>query len=114
MGGTKFLARILVAGDPQDRLIDLYVLDLTGSSLQSADQLMRAAKALGLKPSDMDVDPTELKPIFGARNKIIHELDVNLERTATRRNQNSRRRPVMEKWSSKGEEMQWNIWMSTS
>ncbi len=63
---------------------------------------MRAAQALGLKPSDMDIDPTELNPIFGARNKIIHELDVNLERTAARRNQNSRRRPDMEKWSSKG------------
>jgi hypothetical protein len=101
IGGRKFLARVLVSARPQDRLIDEYVIELTGSSLQSPDQLVRASKALGLQPASVGVDPKELRTIFEARNKIIHELDVNLERTAARRNQNSRRRPDLESWSSK-------------
>lgn len=96
VGGTKFLARVLVAPAPQEKLIELYVLELTGSSLQSADQLIRATKALGLKPSEMMIDPKKLTPLFRVRNKIIHELDVNLDQTRARRNQNSRTRGDME------------------
>jgi hypothetical protein len=101
LGGARFLAQVLIAKSPQERLIDLYVLELTGSSLQSAEQLMRAAKALGLQPNTIGVDLKELKPIFAARNKIIHELDVNLGVTPARRNQNSRRRRDMEAWGMK-------------
>ena len=100
IGGRKFLARVLVSSTPQERLIDEYVVELTGSSLQSADQLIRASRALGLQPNSVGIDPKELRTIFDVRNKIIHELDVNLERTAARRNQNSRRRPDMESWST--------------
>jgi hypothetical protein len=99
LGGREFLAQILVSKSPQDRLIDEYVIELTGSSLQSADQLMKACKALGLQWSTVGIDPKTLRPIFDTRNKIIHELDVNLGKTAARRNQNSRRRDDMLAWS---------------
>jgi len=36
--GSKFLAKILIADAPLDGVIEEYVLELTGSSLQSADQ----------------------------------------------------------------------------
>jgi hypothetical protein len=101
LGGRKFLAQILVSKSPQDRLIDEYVLELTGSSLQSPDQLMKACKALGVQSTSVGIDPKGLKQIFDTRNKIIHELDVNLSKTAARRNQNSRRRNDMLAWSER-------------
>ncbi len=97
--GRKFLARVLVATSPQDRLIADYTTELTGTSLQSAQQLVKAAKALGLDPTQIGIAPNDLQPIFDVRNKIIHELDVNLERTSARRNRNSRRREDMDLWS---------------
>lgn len=88
-GRGTFLARVLTAPSIQRRLIDDYVKSLTGGSLQSAEELARAAVALGIeKPRDAHIDPKALKPIFNCRNKIIHELDINLE--APRRNRNIR------------------------
>jgi hypothetical protein len=88
-----FLARILIAESHRDELIELYILDLTGSSLQSADEVMKAAGALGLEPRDLGVNKPTLKPIFDIRNKIIHELDINL--AAPTRNRESRKRATM-------------------
>ncbi len=99
--GRKFLASILVSNSPQKRLIDEYILELTGSSLQSVSQLHKAAKALGLAAADVGIRNDELRPIFDARNKMIHELDVNLDKTAARRNQNSRTTDSMKNWSDK-------------
>lgn len=99
--GRKFLASILVSNSPQKKLIDEYILELTGSSLQSVSQLHKAAKALGLNAADVGIKNSELAPIFDARNKMIHELDVNLDKTAARRNQNSRTTEAMKDWSSR-------------
>ena len=59
------------------QVIEEYVLDLTGASLQSAPELAKTAAALGLPKTVVDV--TRLTEIFGIRNKIIHELDINLD-----------------------------------
>jgi len=40
VSGHKFLASVLLAASPQDRIIEGYIRELTGSSLQSADQLI--------------------------------------------------------------------------
>lgn len=44
--GHKFLARVLVSPQPLERLLDDYVFNLTGYSLQSVDQLFKTSKAL--------------------------------------------------------------------
>lgn len=81
----ELLAAALVSPAPQKRLIDEYVSELTGSSLQSTDSLFRVAAALGADPTQIGLIPAEIRPIFNIRNKIIHELDLNLEaRTRTR------------------------------
>jgi hypothetical protein len=85
----KFLARILIADSQQSQVIEEYIYSLTGSSLQSVSELMKAVNALGIDANVVDVDPNELKPIFDIRNKIIHELDIDFE--AARRNRKSRR-----------------------
>lgn len=77
--GNRFLARLLAAPQPRIQLIEEYIKDLTGTSLQSADELMRAAAALGIDPKSVNIDPKQLKAVFHVRNKIIHELDIDLE-----------------------------------
>jgi hypothetical protein len=87
---TKLLAAVLVSHEPQRRLLQEYVGHLTGGSLQSVDSLFEVAAALGADPAQIGLAPTELRPIFDMRNKIIHELDINLgarRRTRTLRSQ---------------------------
>lgn len=91
--GRKFLAKVLTAPSRLDELIEQYILDLTGSSLQSADELARTATALGLRVADVGIEKAVLKPIFDLRNQIIHELDINL--AAPNRNRESRSRTAM-------------------
>lgn len=88
VSGHKFLATVLVAASPQDRIVEEYIRELTGSSLQSADQLFKTTTALGLDPNTIGLDRAKLKSAFDVRNKIIHELDVNLK---TARGKQSRR-----------------------
>jgi hypothetical protein len=56
-----------------------YIRDLTGESLQSAEQLFRAAKALGVPERSLEVDAKRMKNIFAVRNQIIHEIDIHLD-----------------------------------
>lgn len=91
--GSKFLAKILTAEGQLDELVELYVNDLTGSSLQSYGQLARAVRALGLEERTVGVDEKKLQHIFDVRNKMIHELDINLD--AAKRNRETRNRNSM-------------------
>jgi hypothetical protein len=91
--GAKFLSRVLVAQSPQAAVIEEYVRELTGGSLQSAAELSKAATALGL--SNGTVDVRQFKEIFDVRNKIVHELDINLD--GDRRKRNGRGREAMMK-----------------
>lgn len=87
---ARLLAAVLVSQSPRQRLLDEYVAHLTGSSLQSVDSLFEVAAALGSEPIQIGLIPAELKPIFDMRNKIIHELDIDLGarlRTRTVRSQ---------------------------
>lgn len=81
MSGRKFLAKVLAAREPQARLIGLYVKDLTGESLQSHDQVLHAAKALGVDSGQLKLEPNRLKIIFDVRNEIIHKLDIQLDQS---------------------------------
>jgi len=84
-GAVKLLAAALAAPSPQQRLIREYVQHLTEGSLQSIESLYDVAAALGVEPSLVGLDPAALGPVFDTRNKIIHELDINLDaRTRTR------------------------------
>jgi hypothetical protein len=89
-GGT-YLARILTARSIQQRLIEDYTSYLTGSSLQSVEELFKAATALAIQPQYFGTEPKELKPIFDCCNKIIHELDINLAGRYRKRNVRSER-----------------------
>jgi hypothetical protein len=81
---SKFFARILAAGSTQAKVIEEYVRDLTGGSLQSTSELNRVTAALGVQ--GIHLDQIALRGIFDVRNKIIHELDINLSGDRRRRN----------------------------
>lgn len=72
----RMVARYMTAPDPRSRLIEDYIYELTGSSLQSADEVGKVAGALGVKNKDLRKRITALKPLFVARNEISHELDL--------------------------------------
>jgi hypothetical protein len=72
----RMVARYLVVADPRGRLIEDYVYDLTGSSLQSAEQVGNTAGALGIEDSDVRRRIGGLKDLFTARNEVSHELDL--------------------------------------
>jgi hypothetical protein len=85
---TRMMARYLTSENPRERLIEDYIYDLTGSSLQSAEEVDRAAGALGIADSPLRKRIKELRPLFVARNQIAHELDL---RRPERRGDRARR-----------------------
>jgi hypothetical protein len=73
---TKMIARYLVSDDPRTRLIEDYIYDLTGSSLQSAEEVGKTAGALGIENADLRRRIAGLTTLFTARNEVSHELDL--------------------------------------
>ncbi len=72
------LARYLTAVNPRSALIEDYVYALTGSSLQSAEEMSNAAGALGVDERELRRRINALRdPFFKARNKVAHELDLS-------------------------------------
>jgi hypothetical protein len=63
---------------------------LTGSSLQSADEVQKVAGALGIDDKDLRKRVEALKPLFVARNEISHELDLQSPEKADDRTRRSR------------------------
>ena len=69
----KVLARYIVASNPRERLIEDYIYDLTGSSLQSAEQVDLTAGALGINSGPLRAEINGLRDLFVARNQVSHE-----------------------------------------
>ncbi len=89
----EFLARILVAESQSYQIVKEFIDSLTEGSLQSAQEVIKAANALGLTQDDIKLESQKLKPIFDIRNQIIHELDIDFE--LLEQNRHSRTRSKM-------------------
>lgn len=74
----RFLADTIAAQRPVDHLQQVLIADLTGSSLQSKDQLLRAAAFFAIPASEVSQDLQKLQTVFHARNQIAHEMDILL------------------------------------
>ncbi|MER0442994.1 hypothetical protein ABR738_00130 [Streptomyces sp. Edi4] len=70
--------KAIVDIDPRSALIDLYVADLTGSSIQGSKELANCRSALGLDddPALADAILKSHQPFFNARHEVVHELDL--------------------------------------
>lgn len=96
VAGSKFIARLLSAKSHQAQAIEDYIRELTGGSLQSAEELIRAARALGFPEyllKEVVAAKRDVQEVFVIRNQIVHELDMDLHgrRAPGRRRRNQRR-----------------------
>jgi len=74
----RFLAEAIAADNPTQHLQQQLVFELTGSSLQSKDQLLKVAAYFAIPAKELSDDLTRLQQIFHARNQIAHEMDILL------------------------------------
>lgn len=74
----RLLTRLLLAPSPQAGFIQQLVQELTADSLQSKTEIMKVSAFFGLEPKLVCPDPHALDATFKVRNRIIHEMDVNL------------------------------------
>lgn len=95
---NRLLATVLTADSPRRALVDHLVRDLTASSLQSKDQILRAGSFFDI-PSRELIDDMELfDSVFRARNQIAHEMDIDFSQP--RRNRAPRRRQDMVEYTT--------------
>jgi hypothetical protein len=74
----RFLADSIAAPDPAKHLKIELTNELTASSLQSKDQLLRVAAYFAIPAAEISTDLNALKAVFEARNQIAHEMDILL------------------------------------
>lgn len=74
----RFLAEAIAADRPTSHLQDALIAELTGSSLQSKDQLLRVAAYFAIQSEEITDDLRYLQEVFSARNQIAHEMDIQL------------------------------------
>jgi hypothetical protein len=90
---NRLLAEVLADRSPRAKLVELLVYNLTSGSLQSHEEVMRTAAHFDIPSSQLVPDVTTLKEVFGARNQIVHEMDVDFQQP--NRNRRPRTRATM-------------------
>lgn len=91
---ARFLAELLL-GDPEKNLVEALIDDLTGSSMQSVEELKRVAAHLGLTSDSELLKAIEgVRGAFKVRNRIAHDMDINFF-DSKRRNRTVRKRADM-------------------
>ncbi|MHB1946946.1 MAG: hypothetical protein ACYCQI_02385 [Gammaproteobacteria bacterium] len=73
----RFLAKILISDQPQLELINFLIKDLIDGSLQSQDELLRAAAFFAITKEQILEDSKTTQEAFKVRNIIIHQMDVD-------------------------------------
>jgi hypothetical protein len=86
----NLLLQSIMADSPRDVLLNDLVKELTSGSLQSADELFRVAAHFNIPTKELAQNPNELKRIFGIRNQISHEMDIDFAQTNRHRHPRAR------------------------
>jgi hypothetical protein len=76
----KLLADVLGDRHPRGRLVQVLVDDLTSRSLQSTEEILKAAATFDIRSAEITQDPRRLTEVFRVRNQIAHEMDVDFTR----------------------------------
>jgi len=95
---TGLLASILVSSEPKELLVRGLVNDLTSKSLQSREELSRAAAAFDIPTKMLTKNPDLLKTVFDVRNQISHEMDIDFKQP--NRNRRPRRKADMIRYTN--------------
>ena len=85
---TDLLLQAILTESPKDVLVENLVRELTSGSLQSLDELFRIASFFNVPSKELVENPQGLRDIFGIRNQISHEMDIDF----SQRNRNRRPR----------------------
>jgi hypothetical protein len=72
-----FIAGTLLHDSPRQRVINELIQDLTSASLQSSEQVLRVAAFFDIPSRTLTENPRQLQDIFGRRNQMAHEMDVD-------------------------------------
>lgn len=96
---AKFLAEVLIGGRPgataEETVIDMLIEELTGSSMQSVEELRRVAQHLGVaNDGPLVASINSLRSAFQIRNRIAHDMDIQFT-SGRGRNRRPRRRDDM-------------------
>lgn len=73
----KFLSSMVASKSPREAAIKELIKQLTANSLQSKDELLRAAAHFAIGPKDLTSDLEGVRNIFKVRNEIAHEMDID-------------------------------------
>jgi hypothetical protein len=90
----KLLAQVIGDRNPRKQLIALQVKELTSTSLQSTEELLKAGAAFDIPSNELTTDLRRLTDVFRVRNQIAHEMDVDF--TQPNRSRRPRARTLME------------------
>lgn len=98
----KAVADILISDSesPRQALLELYLEELTGGSLQSVEEVFRVIGAFGLELPDLQatIRTGHLSDVFEARNNIVHELDLQSPERPGERRKKTRRLDETVEW----------------
>lgn len=76
----RVLAKVLAHEvSPRTAIVESMTLELTGGSLQSADQLLSVCASFGIQDKELTNQILGIKDTFVARNEIVHEMDMSTE-----------------------------------
>lgn len=93
---TELLTSLLI-GDAEEGLIEVLIEELTGSSMQSVEELKRVAAHLGVVQTKPLLTAIEaVREPLQVRNRIAHDMDVKFTES-TSRNRKGRKRADMVK-----------------
>jgi hypothetical protein len=87
------LAQVLLDDSPRRRVIQEVIAELTASSLQSSEQVLRTAAFFDIASPRLTPDPRALQEIFNRRNQMAHEMDVDFSQP--NRNRRPRARQLL-------------------
>jgi len=88
---VKFLSDILMQESPREGLINAAIYDFTSGSLQSHEEIFKIITLFGIDPLIITQESETLKKIFGIRNRIIHEMDINFLHSKRNRNPHAKK-----------------------
>jgi hypothetical protein len=89
----ELIAQLMIEDSPRQSAIQELVAELTSSSLQSSEQVLRTAAFFDIPSDKVTSDPRGLQTIFRRRNQMAHEMDVDFEQS--NRSRRSRAKQAM-------------------
>jgi len=74
----EMIALTLTSRSPREQSLGRFISLLTQESLQSKDQIFQIASIFDIPSKDVYSKPDALRDVFRIRNRIIHELDIDM------------------------------------